>query len=176
METIEAFNQAFFLMINGTPATSAWLVGTALFAANYLIWLVPFVLVGMWLTGKARQRELALRACRVAMLALGANQLIGLVWQHPRPFTLGLGHTFLVHAPDSSFPSDHATVFAGVALTLLAGGRRWLGGCTLLAGLPSHGPGFFSVYISRSTCSGQLRSHAWPMGRSLRSGIGVEMR
>lgn len=135
METIEAFNQAFFLMINGTPATSAWLVGTALFAANYLIWLVPFVLVGMWLTGKARQRELALRACRVAMLALGANQLIGLVWQHPRPFTLGLGHTFLVHAPDSSFPSDHATVFAGVALTLLAGGRRWLGGCTLLAGV-----------------------------------------
>ena len=54
METIEAFNQAFFLMINGTPATPAWLVGTALFSANYLIWLVPFVLVGMWLSGKER--------------------------------------------------------------------------------------------------------------------------
>lgn len=65
---------------------------------------------------------------------VGANQLIGLVWQHPRPFMIGLGHTFLPHAPDSSFPSDHATVFAGIALTLLLGGARWLGGFTVLAG------------------------------------------
>ncbi len=135
MDTIEAFNQALFLMINGTPATPAWLVDTARFAANDLIWLVPVLLVGMWLSGSDQQRELAIRVCVVALLALGANQLIGLVWSHPRPFAIGLGHAFLSHAADSSFPSDHATVFASVALTLLVGRMRWLGGLASVVGI-----------------------------------------
>ncbi|MGF6551806.1 phosphatase PAP2 family protein [Paraburkholderia youngii] len=135
MNTIEAFNHALFLMINGTPATPGWLVSTALVSANYLIWLVPLMLVMMWLSGDRQRRELALRACCVALLALGVNQLIGLVWQHPRPFMIGLGHTFLAHVPDSSFPSDHATLFASIALPLLFGRMCWLGGMTLVVGI-----------------------------------------
>lgn len=134
MNTLEAFNQALFLLINGTPATPEWLIGMAMLIAGYVIWLIPLLLGAMWLWGNEEQRNLALRACIVAMLGLGANQLIGVVWQHPRPFMIGLGHTFLPHAPDSSFPSDHATVLASVAVTLLSGGARYLGGLTLLAG------------------------------------------
>lgn len=110
-------------------------VSTALVSANYLIWLVPLILVMMWLSGDSQRREVALRACCVALLALGVNQLIGLVWQHPRPFMIGLGHTFLAHAPDSSFPSDHATIFASIALPLLFGRMCWLGGMTLVVGI-----------------------------------------
>ncbi|HDR9762071.1 TPA: phosphatase PAP2 family protein [Burkholderia cepacia ATCC 25416] len=135
MNTLEAFNQALFLMINAAPATPPWLIGLATKIADDLIYLIPVLLTGMWLSGSEAQRNLAIRACVVAMVALGANQLIGLVWQHPRPFMIGLGHTFIAHAPDSSFPSDHATVFASLALTLLPGGARTLGGLTLLAGL-----------------------------------------
>ena len=135
MNTLEAFNQVLFLLINGTPATPAWLVGIAIPVADYVIYLIPLLLAAIWLWGNEAQRSLAIRACLVAMLGVGANQLIGLVWQHPRPFMIGLGHTFLPHAPDSSFPSDHATVFAGIALTLLLGGARWRGGLTLLAGV-----------------------------------------
>jgi len=131
MEILEAFNQALYLRINGTTATPAWQVHAALLIADYLIGLIPLLLVGMWLSGDERRRELAIRGCLVAMLALGANQLIGLVWQHPRPFMIGLGHTFLPHAPDPSFPSDHCTVFSAIALTLLLGRMRWLGGVTL---------------------------------------------
>jgi undecaprenyl-diphosphatase len=134
MTTLEAFNQTLFLMVNGTASTPAWQIAVALLLADYLIWLVPLLLMGMWLSGNEGLRKVAVRACCVTMLALGVNQLIGLVWQHPRPFMIGLGHTFLPHAPDSSFPSDHATVFAGVALTLLFGGLRWPGGLTLLTG------------------------------------------
>jgi undecaprenyl-diphosphatase len=135
MNTLEAFNQALFLMINGTPATPVWLVGIAVLIADFVIYLIPFLLAAMWLLGNEAQRSLAIRACLVAMLGVGANQLIGLVWQHPRPFMIGLGHAFLPHAPDSSFPSDHATVFAGVALTLLLGGACWIGGFTLMGGV-----------------------------------------
>jgi undecaprenyl-diphosphatase len=135
MNTLEAFNQALFLLINGTTATPGWEISVALLIADYVIYLIPLLLAGMWLWGNEAQRHLAIRACLVAMLGVGANQLIGLAWQHPRPFIIGLGHTFLPHAPDSSFPSDHATVFAGIALTLVLGGASWLGVLTLLAGV-----------------------------------------
>lgn len=131
MKTIEAFNELLFLMINGTPTTPGWLVGTALVLADYLIWIIPLILVVMWLSGDDRQREVAIRSCCVTLLALGANQVIGFIWQHPRPFMIGLGHTFLQHAPDSSFPSDHATVFSSIALTALFG-RMWRTGCMVL--------------------------------------------
>ena len=71
------------------------------------------------------------------MLALGCNQLIGLVYQHPRPFMVGLGHTYLQHATDSSFPSDHVTVLLTVGLALVLGGTsRWAGAILISAALP----------------------------------------
>ena len=135
MNTLEAFNQALFLKLNATPSTPAPLIALARFIADYFVYLVPLLLVAMWLSGDERRRASALRACCVASLALGINQLIALVWPHPRPFMLGIGHTLLQHAPDSSFPSDHATIFASIALTLLVGGVRRYGVVILLSGL-----------------------------------------
>ncbi|MDE3015363.1 MAG: phosphatase PAP2 family protein [Pseudomonadota bacterium] len=134
MNEIEAFNQALFLKINANAATPVWEINAAIFIAEYLIYLMPLILLYMWLWGDQARRNLAIKACLVAMIALGANQLIGLAWQHPRPFVIGLGHDYLQHAPDSSFPSDHATVFAGITLTLLFARARRLGSVTLLLG------------------------------------------
>ncbi|WP_348027929.1 phosphatase PAP2 family protein [Rhodoferax sp.] len=103
---------------------------------DFLIYLVPVILAWIWLTGGFRQRNLALKTFAVVMLAVGVNQLIALVWQHARPFVLGLGHAWIEHQPDSSFPSDHVTVLSGVGLTLLLGGAAGLAGfmlvCTVL--------------------------------------------
>lgn len=135
MNTLEAFNQALFLMINATPSTPAWQIDVARMIADYVIYLVPLSLVAIWVFGAERQREVAVRAFCVTLLALGLNQIVGLVWPHPRPSVIGIGHTFLEHAPDSSFPSDHGTIFASIALTLLLGGVRRYGTAILLAGL-----------------------------------------
>jgi undecaprenyl-diphosphatase len=135
MQTLEAFNEALFLMINATPATPAWQIGVARLIADYAVYVVPLCLIAMWLRGDPRQRETAVRAFCVTFLALGINQLIGLVWTHPRPFVMGIGHTFLEHAPDSSFPSDHVTIFASIALTLLLGGAKRYGLLIALSGL-----------------------------------------
>ncbi|HGF4016610.1 MULTISPECIES: phosphatase PAP2 family protein [Burkholderia cepacia complex] len=134
MNTLEAFNQSLFLIINATPATPRWLIESAILIAADLIYLIPILLTAIWLCGNEVQRNLAIHACAVAIVGLGANQLIGLVWQHPRPFMIGLGYTPIRHASDSSFPSDHATVFAAIALTLLAGGARRWGGVILVCG------------------------------------------
>lgn len=47
---------------------------------------------------------------------------------------IGLGQTFLPHTPDSSSPSDHATVFAGIGLTLLFGRAFRLAAAVLTIG------------------------------------------
>lgn len=47
MDMLEAFDQAFFLMINATPGTPSWLIGTATLIAGDLIYLIPLLLTGM---------------------------------------------------------------------------------------------------------------------------------
>ncbi|WP_461569518.1 phosphatase PAP2 family protein [Thiobacillus sp.] len=134
MNEIEAFNRALFLEINGGGATPAWLVQVAIGIANDLIYLIPLLLLGMWLWGDSTRRSQTIKACLVTLLALGANQVIGLVWTHPRPFMLGLGHEWMYHAADSSFPSDHLTVFAGIGLSLLFSGAFRLAFAVLATG------------------------------------------
>lgn len=78
-----------------------------------------------------------LKSLLTTMLALGINQLIGLFYRRPRPFMVGIGHTYLVHAADSSFPSDHVTVICTTGLTLfLNRPTRRVGGALLLVALP----------------------------------------
>jgi undecaprenyl-diphosphatase len=111
MSIVETLNQAAFLRINADLTTVAWKLNIAAVTADYLIYLIPLILVALWCWGNESQRTLALKACVVALVALGVNQLLSILWPHPRPLMMGLGHTFIPHAIDSSFPSDHATVF-----------------------------------------------------------------
>ena len=134
MNEIEAFNRALFLEINVGDATPAWLIQVAVGIANDMIYLIPLLLLGMWLWGDSMRRGQAFKGCLVTLLALGANQAIGLVWTHPRPFMLGLGHDWMYHTADSSFPSDHLTVFSGIGLSLLFSGAFRLAFAVLATG------------------------------------------
>src|ERR1700730_10453868 len=134
MHSIEALNQAIFLQVNASTNTATWAIDLAIVIGNDLIFTIPLLLLGIWLWGDNDKRSAALKSCAVAFIALGLNQLIGLFWQHPRPFDRGLGPPFLAHVADSSFPSDHGTVVASIAFTLLFSGLPLLGAITLLAG------------------------------------------
>ncbi|MDE2337400.1 MAG: undecaprenyl-diphosphatase, partial [Alphaproteobacteria bacterium] len=99
------------------------------------IYLIPVLLMAMWLWGDTKMRNTAAKAFFVAMGGLAISYLIGFIWFEPRPFAIKLGHTYLKHAPDTAFPSDHVTVFSAICLTLLASGitRLWL--ATLVIGI-----------------------------------------
>ncbi len=144
MSDLDAWNQALFLRINGAPATPAWLIHSATGIAEDLIYLIPVLLLGFWLWGDTARRGVALKACLVTFGALALAQAIGAIWPHPRPFMLALGQLWMPHAPDPSFPSDHMTVFAGVALTLLLDGALWFGAAVLLLGV---GVGWTRVFL-----------------------------
>jgi undecaprenyl-diphosphatase len=144
MFALESINQALFLSINATPASSVAVITVAIFLAKYLVLLIPLLLLGMWLWGEQPQRERALRVLLSLGLALLCNQLIGLAWAHPRPFAIGLGYRFIDHAADPSFPSDHTTIFATTAYAFWLAGKARLGRILLLMTLAV---GWSRVYL-----------------------------
>jgi undecaprenyl-diphosphatase len=78
---------------------------------------------------EAVQRHALVMAALAGVLALGVNYVFGLFWFRARPFVVLPAHTFtqlIPHAPDSSFPSDHAA--ASFAFTAASWGRtpRWI--------------------------------------------------
>ena len=135
MDQIENWNQGAFLALNARPGTAHGLLPAAQAIANDLIYLVPLILIALWVWGDRRQRSTALEACLIAGLALRAGQLIGLLWPHPRPFLIGVGHTWMAHAPDACLPSDHMTVFSAVGLCLAFNGEMLLGLALRVIGL-----------------------------------------
>ncbi|WHQ45992.1 undecaprenyl-diphosphatase [Alcaligenes faecalis] len=134
---MEKINQALFLFLNASGHPSVALVMLAQGLADYAIWIVPVVLVLGWLQGNESIRRLMLEATASGLAALLINQMIGLVWQHPRPFMMGLGYTLIPHVADSSFPSDHLTLLWAVSFTFLMHRRtRAMGAALALLGLP----------------------------------------
>ncbi|KDP87399.1 phosphoesterase [Cupriavidus sp. SK-3] len=134
---METLNHSLFLLINAPDHPGAPAVAAATFFAEYAIWIIPALVAIGWLRCGESHRKALLAATVSGCLGLLANQLIGLCWQHPRPFMTGLGHTLIPHAPDSSFPSDHLTLIWAVAFSLMMTARARMAGLALaLLGIP----------------------------------------
>ncbi|AHB05349.1 phosphoesterase [Pandoraea pnomenusa 3kgm] len=134
---MENLNDTLFLMLNAGATPAPWALAVATCLAQYLIVLVPIGLGAMWLHADASRRRALVTAAVAGAVGLAINQMIGWVWVHPRPFMVGLGHTYLLHAADSSFPSDHLTLIWSVAFALLLHRRtRAAGVAATLLGLP----------------------------------------
>lgn len=133
---MNSINNALFLWLNAPAHPGTGTVALATFLANDLIWLVPAVMIAAWLRGRDEIRKAMMIAAVTAILGLFLNQCIGFFYWHPRPFMVPIGHTLIPHAPDSSFPSDHLTLWWGVAFSLWFQKHPRLGGALALAGLP----------------------------------------
>lgn len=131
------FNHNLFLWINAPEAPNVIILGIAIFFAKYAIWMVPTLIGIAWLRCGEHTRKVLLEATASGMAGLLINQLIGFVWEQPRPFMINLGNTFIDHAPDSSFPSDHLTLLWAIAFSFLIQRHPKAAGVTLtLLGLP----------------------------------------
>lgn len=111
-----------FRHLNASAALAGWRLDGAIAVAQALVYLVPVLLLGLWIFGRAFQRLAAVSALVAGGGALLVNQLVALAWYRPRPFAAGIGHSFLRHVADSSFPSDHVTVLAATGFALWSSG------------------------------------------------------
>ena len=64
-------------------------------------------------------RQAAFKTIIALCLAMGIAVLIHHLMPMPRPFVVGIGHTWLSHIADASFPSNHGTYTFTFALALL---------------------------------------------------------
>lgn len=134
---MERWNQTLFLLLNAAPDASGLLVEVARMLAGGLIWIVPLGMIFGWLRGSTFVRHALVAAAVSGLVALLINQLIGLLWYHQRPLEAGIGRTLMLHAQDSSFPSDHLTLIWAVASSLMLHARlRAAGWMLALLGLP----------------------------------------
>ncbi|HEJ9058240.1 TPA: undecaprenyl-diphosphate phosphatase [Serratia fonticola] len=128
---MEQLNYLLFAWINATPASPEWLIDLATFIAQDLIAIIPLLIVGLWFWGAhsqlVAQREVVAKTTIALLFAMCASAAIGALLPHERPFVTGIGYTFLAHAPDSSFPSDHGTAIFTFALAFLCWHRAWSG-------------------------------------------------
>lgn len=115
-----AVNNDFFLLINASVGAPPAIVSLAKLVASDLIDFVPLLLIALWIWGRPDQRAGLAAASIATTLALGANQIAGLLWYEPRPFMIGLGRTLMAHVPENSFPSDHATFILTVGFALVS--------------------------------------------------------
>lgn len=115
-----SLNNHLFLLLNASAGASPLLVTAAAVIASKLVYAPPILLVALWVWGEPERRAGLAAAGIAAALALGANQIVGLLWYEPRPFMIGLGRTLMAHAPENSFPSDHTTFMLTVGLALIA--------------------------------------------------------
>lgn len=134
---MESINHALFLALNASAQPRLFVMALAVLFGEWLIWLVPLSIGAGWLWGDEQVRKSMLAAALASMLALLVNQGIGLIWPHPRPFMIGLGHTLVPHVADSSFPSDHLTLWWACAFSLALRPRmRGAGRALALLGIP----------------------------------------
>lgn len=136
--SINTFHYVTLFELLNAPADAApATVAAAQFCAERLIIAVPLVLAALWLWGDRTRKAAVVAATLAGLLSLGVAQIFGLLMYVPRPFAAGVGHTLLAHVPDSSFPSDHATLLAAVAASLLGtAATRSLGAWLALIWLP----------------------------------------
>lgn len=132
---LDSWNQSLFLHLNAVPDTPHWQIAGAHLIASVPLFLLPLALLALWCRGQTEQRSTVLRAVAVMVGGLALAQLIGLLWPQPRPFAIGLGHAWIEHAANASFPSDHMTLFACAALSLLFDASYLPGTALLLIGI-----------------------------------------
>ena len=78
--------------------------------AQWALVLGPAALVVLWFKGGAEDRRAAVSAALAALLGLALAAVLSTLVFEPRPFAVGGVRNILGHAPDSGFPSDHATL------------------------------------------------------------------
>lgn len=140
-----SWNAQLFLMLNGPAIPRAGPMLTAQLLAGLPPVLAPVLLGWLWVR-RPDQRRAGLIAVTIgAVMGQVANLGLGMLWFDPRPFMVGIGHSFLAHAADNGFPSDHSTLMFALGTGLmLTGAARTLGAVVCLLGF---GVAWARVYL-----------------------------
>jgi len=120
-------NSSLFLAINASAQPGALAFLFAQLMANAPLLLAPALLAGLWFWGRPARRAGLIATGFGVFAGQAINLSLGQLVYQPRPFMVGIGHTWIAHVADNGFPSDHATLAwsLGLGLVLTESSRRW---------------------------------------------------
>ncbi|MCK5818691.1 MAG: undecaprenyl-diphosphatase [Psychromonas sp.] len=116
---MEEFNVATFLFINQYAGKNILLDNLLITAAKVMPYVFILVLVYLWFNAKLDTKKSCFNAGLSVLLGMLSSYTIAIFYYHPRPFVEHLGTLLIKHAPNTSFPSDHATFIFCIAVMLL---------------------------------------------------------
>ncbi len=124
-----SLNSTLFLWINATPESPHWLLMLATFFASDMIGIAPVLITAFWLWGPKgnlyQQRVLVLKTIIALIYAMIISWCLSLLFTCPQPFVVGLGHQFLHHQSNDSYPGNHSVVIFTFGLAFLCWHRLW---------------------------------------------------
>ena len=124
------FDHSLFFWVNGAAGRNSLLDFIGVLLGQYGIYFFAALMLVLWFVLPRRaadERRHLVYGAAAAVVGLLTNYVISRLVYRPRPFVLypHQVHLLVQHAPDSSFPSDHATAVFAVA-TALVGSSKWL--------------------------------------------------
>ena len=117
-------NVLIFQWIHAGAGTRPVMDGLAVFFGEGGPYFLAVLFAVLWFWVDGNRKAALLEATEAAIIGLAVNQLIGLLYFHPRPYMVGLCTPLFPHGPENSFPSDHATLMFAAAFYLLMV-RHW---------------------------------------------------
>ena len=125
--SLDQLNLYLFHLLNVPDQASIWMINYASLIAHDLVYLFLLIFAITWLRGSREIKTGIIKAAIFTAITLSISEVLSAVLNTPRPFVMEVGRTLIEHASTGSFPSNHMSIFSGIALAYYFSAQRDLG-------------------------------------------------
>lgn len=125
--SLDQLNLYLFHLLNVPDQASIWMINYASLIAHDLVYLFLLIFAVAWLRGSREIKTGIIKAAIFTAITLSISEVLAAVLNTPRPFVMEVGRTLIEHAPTGSFPSNHMSIFSGIAFAYYFSAQRDLG-------------------------------------------------
>jgi len=125
--SLDQLNLYLFHLLNVPDQASIWMINYASLIAHDLVYVFLLIFAIAWLRGSREIKTGIIKAAIFTAITLSISEVLSAVLNTPRPFVMEVGQTLIEHAPTGSFPSNHMSIFSGIAFAYYFSAQRDLG-------------------------------------------------
>ena len=125
--SLDQLNLYLFHILNVPDQASIWMINYASLIAHDLVYLFLLIFAIAWFRGSYEVKTGIIKAFIFTAITLLMSEVLSAVLNTPRPFVMDVGRTLIEHASTGSFPSNHMSIFSGIAFAYYFSPQRDLG-------------------------------------------------
>ena len=125
--SLDQLNLYLFHLLNVPDQASIWMINYASLIAHDLVYVFLLIFAIAWLRGSHEVKTGIIKAAIFTAITLSISEVLSTILNTPRPFVMEVGRTLIEHAPTGSFPSNHMSIFSGIAFAYYFSAQRDLG-------------------------------------------------